>query len=174
VRRRRFRVEYLAALVFAVLGFNTLRPGTAITPVPTVAPSSADPAIPRASEPGALNPDVTQATIGSTVCVAGWTRTVRPPSSWTRPIEERLLVEYGYAGTPDDYELDHRVPLAVGGAPRDLRNLWPESWDGPTGARAKDTIERRVHDRVCSGRLTLAEGQAVFLGDFWHDPRGQR
>jgi hypothetical protein len=171
--RRRFRFEYIAAPVFVLLALNALRPGTATRPAPTVA-SSADPATPRASEPGALNPSVTQATIGSTICVAGWTRTIRPPSSWTRLIEERLLVEYGYAGTPDDFELDHRVPLAVGGAPRDLRNLWPEPWDGLTGARAKDTIERRVHDRVCAGRLTLAEGQAVFLGDFWHDPRGQR
>ena len=30
--------------------------------------------------PGSLNPDVTQATIGSTICVRGWTATVRPPS----------------------------------------------------------------------------------------------
>ncbi|MBV8598859.1 MAG: hypothetical protein JO017_08565, partial [Actinobacteria bacterium] len=29
--------------------------------------------------PGATNPDVTQATIGSTICVRGWTATVRPP-----------------------------------------------------------------------------------------------
>src|SRR5579871_5396607 len=35
--------------------------------------------------PGALNPDVTQATIASTICKTGWTATVRPPLSVTEP-----------------------------------------------------------------------------------------
>ena len=33
--------------------------------------------------PGALNPAVTQATIGSTICVPGYTKTIRPPVSYT-------------------------------------------------------------------------------------------
>jgi hypothetical protein len=33
--------------------------------------------------PGALNPAVTQATIGSIICVRGWTRTIRPPQQYT-------------------------------------------------------------------------------------------
>ena len=33
--------------------------------------------------PGALNPEVTQATIGATICVRGWTQTVRPPQQYT-------------------------------------------------------------------------------------------
>ena len=31
--------------------------------------------------PGALNPDVTPATIRRTICSRGWTKTVRPPTS---------------------------------------------------------------------------------------------
>jgi hypothetical protein len=35
----------------------------------------------RTRTPGALNPKVTQATIGTTICVRGWTQTVRPPQA---------------------------------------------------------------------------------------------
>ena len=45
--------------------------------------------------PGSLNPDVTQATIGSTVCVRGWTATVRPPTSYTSALKVRQMAEYG-------------------------------------------------------------------------------
>ena len=37
--------------------------------------------------PGVLNPDVTQANIDSTICVHGWTRTIRPPTSYTNASE---------------------------------------------------------------------------------------
>lgn len=39
--------------------------------------------------PGVLNPDVMQATIGSTICTHGWTRTIRPPTEYTT----RLKIE---------------------------------------------------------------------------------
>src|SRR5262249_9192536 len=38
-------------------------------------------------QPGATNPDVTQSTIGQTICVSGWTQTVRPPTSYTNPLK---------------------------------------------------------------------------------------
>ena len=41
--------------------------------------------------PGVLNPDVTQATIRTTVCRRGWTRTVRPPVSYTNALKRRGL-----------------------------------------------------------------------------------
>ena len=31
--------------------------------------------------PGVLNPDVTQANINATICVHGWTKSIRPPTS---------------------------------------------------------------------------------------------
>ena len=37
--------------------------------------------------PGVLNPAVTQATIRSTICGRGWTRTIRPPVSYTNDAE---------------------------------------------------------------------------------------
>ncbi|MEU3862683.1 hypothetical protein AB0F03_36140 [Streptomyces sp. NPDC028722] len=95
-------------------------------------------------QPGAFNPDVTQATIGSTICVSGWTSTVRPPTSYTNPLKVQQIAAYGYSDTSTaDYEEAHLVPLELGGAPRDPKNLWPEprySTGGKTAGN-KDTVE---------------------------------
>ena len=117
----------------------------------------------------ALNPDVTQANIGSTICVPGWTKTVRPPTSYTNATKRRLLLHQGiplsHAGL---YELDHVVPLANGGAPRDLKNLRLQAWAGADGAHAKDVIERKMQRAVCAGRSTLAAARACMASDFRH------
>ncbi|MET7980088.1 hypothetical protein ABZW44_45395 [Streptomyces mirabilis] len=77
--------------------------------------------------PGSYNPNVTQSNIHSTICVSGWTDTVRPPTSYTNPLKAQGIIDYGYSDTNmSDYEEDHLVPLELGGAPRDPGNLWPE------------------------------------------------
>jgi hypothetical protein len=66
------------------------------------------------------------------------------------------------------YQLDHRVPLSLGGS-NDESNLWPEAADTqPCNARAKDRLEDRIHAQVCSGKreMSLQDGQAVLLGDW--------
>jgi hypothetical protein len=50
-----------------------------------------------ARTPGALNPEVTQATIGTTICVRGWTQTVRPPQAYTHALKRQQIREFGYA-----------------------------------------------------------------------------
>lgn len=116
------------------------------------APSGA--VLPRV--PGVLNPDVTQATIGSTICVHGWTATVRPPVEYTNDLKAKQMREYGEAGSPSDYQEDHLISLELGGDPTDPRNLWPEPY--PRAADV-DQIENQLNAEVCSGKLTLAEGQ---------------
>ncbi len=106
--------------------------------------------------PGVLNPDVTQATIGQTICVRGWTRTVRPPASYTSALKLEQMKEYGVAGDPSDYQEDHLISLELGGHPTDRRNLWPEP--RPRADRV-DLIENELNGKVCSGELTLAEAQ---------------
>jgi hypothetical protein len=55
--------------------------------------------------PGAINPDVTQMNISRTVCVRGWTKTVRPPAFYTNRLKNLQIRQYGYADTnPRDYE----------------------------------------------------------------------
>lgn len=117
--------------------------------------------------PGATNPAVTEATIGSTICRRGWTRTVRPPVSYTEPLKRRLMNAYGYAGRRlRDFELDHLIPLELGGAPADPRNLWPEPWREPWGAHVKDRLENALRREVCAGALPLAEAQRMIATDW--------
>ena len=106
--------------------------------------------------PGVLNPDVTQATIRSTVCQSGWTRTVRPPVSYTNALKARGLRQYGLRGPPSAFQEDHLISLELGGNPTDPRNLWPEPYPR---AAAVDKIENELNHRVCTGSLTLAEAQ---------------
>ena len=106
--------------------------------------------------PGALNPDVTQATIGRTICTRGWTKTIRPPASFTTPLKLVQMRRYGFTGGPGDYQEDHFISLELGGAPDDPKNLWPER---RPRADHVDTIENQLNADVCSGRITLAEGR---------------
>ena len=106
--------------------------------------------------PGALNPAVTQSTIGSTICVRGYTRTIRPSSSITGREKVASLGSYGDPVNPSAYEYDHLISLELGGAANDARNLWPEPGGSPN---PKDSLENRLHSLVCSGQLTLFDAQ---------------
>lgn len=133
--------------------------------------------------PGATNPAVTQATIGKTICVSGWTATIRPPSSYTTNLKQQQIVIYGYRDHAlADYEEDHLISLEIGGAPRDPKNLWPEPYtvklsDGRSvGARVKDLIENRLHALVCGGQITLVAAQREIASDWisaWFALEGQ-
>lgn len=142
-------------------------------PIPTAAaarlPGEPDPA----QTPGSLNPAVTQATIGSTICKSGWTATIRPPTSYTNKLKVDQIQLYKYSDTAvADYEEDHLISLELGGNPTDPRNLWPEPYtislaDGrSTGAHIKDAFETSLKTKVCAGTLTLVQAQAE-IGDQW-------
>lgn len=112
--------------------------------------------------PGALNPHVTQATIHQTICVHGWTATVRPPVSYTNRLKREQIAQYGYTDTNmRDYEEDHDISLELGGSPTNPKNLWPEPHHvaGHLGSRTKDTLENHLKRMVCSGNLSLAKAQ---------------
>lgn len=106
--------------------------------------------------PGALNPVVTQATIDRTICVAGWTSMVRPPESITEQEKAASMAAYGDTGSLGDYEYDHFVPLELGGATNDPRNLWPEPGGSPN---PKDAVENELRQMVCDGQISLAQAQ---------------
>jgi hypothetical protein len=111
-----------------------------------------------------LNPTVTRETIATTICVRGWTKTIRPPVSYTNRIKMRLIHELEI---PEellvDFELDHRIPLALGGAPSDPRNLELQPWDE---AGEKDQIEACLARAVCSGTITLDEARQRIWTDW--------
>jgi hypothetical protein len=109
-----------------------------------------------ARTPGVINPDVTQASIGATICVRGWTRTVRPSTEYTNPLKLRQMREYGVRGPPSEFQEDHLISLELGGHPTDPRNLWPEPYPR---AGEVDRIENELNAQVCAGALSLGEAQ---------------
>lgn len=113
--------------------------------------------------PGAVNGAVTQADIAVTICHAGWTESVRPPESVTEPEKRAALRAYGDRGPLHAYEYDHLIPLELGGAPNDQRNLWPEPGGTPN---PKDGLENRLKELVCDHQLSLAAAQRAIAGDW--------
>src|SRR6478672_13380790 len=106
--------------------------------------------------PGVLNPDVTQTTIAATICRRGWTRTIRPPVSYTNDLKRRGLRQYRLRGPPSRYQEDHLISLELGGDPTDARNLWPEPYPR---ASVVDQTENELNASVCSGKLSLVDAQ---------------
>jgi hypothetical protein len=55
--------------------------------------------------PGVANPAVTQDNIDQTICVSGWTATIRPSSSYTSKLKIEQIKEYRYKDKkPGDYK----------------------------------------------------------------------
>jgi hypothetical protein len=119
--------------------------------------------------PGALNRAVRQSTIGATICRSGWTRTVRPPESVSEPEKLASMRSYGDGTYASRFEYDHLVPLELGGASNDPRNLWPEpdyaSFSG-FYRNPKDELERALNRMVCDGLMTLAAAQRAISRDW--------
>lgn len=118
--------------------------------------------------PGAINPEVTQDSIHQTICVSGWTKTIRPAVSYTNQLKSIQLTRYAQPSQPKLYEEDHLIPLELGGSPTNPDNLWPQLWDGPTGAHTKDHEENDLHAQVCSGSLSLVSAQQTIVQDWTH------
>lgn len=124
--------------------------------------------------PGALNPAVTQKTIGQTICKAGWTTTIRLPLYEGLRLKKQALALYGQT----DYhsvEADHLVSLELGGAPTSLKNVWPEphhvlvpttAGGADEGSIVKDGVENHLNALVCKGRLSLARARRIIRTDW--------
>lgn len=123
-----------------------------------------------ATTPGAANPLVTQANISRTICVPNWTKTVRPPATYTNRLKLAQLRDGPYKAAssvnPRLYEEDHLISIELGGHPRDPKNLWPQLWDGAAGAHTKDVLENRLHRLVCARKVTLDEAQKCIASDW--------
>jgi hypothetical protein len=99
---------------------------------------------------------------------------------------DAVLRRYGLpAGKHPDYEIDHLIPLCLGGSD-DPSNLWPQprrTIEDAWNAEAKDRLERRICDMVCDGEIDIATAQQAFATDWiaayqkyygerkrWHKP----
>jgi len=104
-----------------------------------------------------LNLDVRQETIEQTICVRGYTRTIRPPANVTNTIKHEMLRAWGYsADAMHDFILDHKIPLSLGGAPNNPRNFTLQTEDS---SKDKDRVELCLSRTVCAGKISLAQAQ---------------
>jgi hypothetical protein len=93
----------------------------------------------------------------------------------TEATKNAVYAEYGIqkATRPDCsgpggscYEIDHRLPLEICGLD-DIKDLWPQKYDGPCNAHMKDALENVTAAQVKSGAIPLAEGQRRLLAPDW-------
>ncbi len=116
-----------------------------------------------------LNPAVTQESVQETICLVGWTRFIRPSSAYARRIKLELLRTLALPSeSASQFELDHRIPLSLGGAPFERVNLELQPWDE---APEKDRKETCLVRAVCAGRLTLAAARERIWRD-WRNVGG--
>jgi hypothetical protein len=139
-----------------------------------------------ACTPGSLNPAVTQATIGSTICLSGYSAAVRPWPSVSNHLKVVAAADYGIATfDPSQFEGDHLVPIGLGGNPEnarpesdpyaanpdDVSNFWDEPHavaDGADGGSGnKDKWEAALHRMVCRGTMSLARAQRDMATDWY-------
>jgi hypothetical protein len=149
-------------------GIQIVAPSSHVTGVyPAVCRRSAgdDVHLPVAScTPGAIRGDMlnpTSATLAATVCSPGWTKTIRPSASETDKTKTAAMHAYGEpTSLRSTVELDHLIPLELGGA-NDVSNLWPEISDEPgQGFRnSKDQVENNLKSAVCAHRIAIADAQ---------------
>ena len=98
------------------------------------------------------------------VCVPGYSAGARNVSEAEK---DQVYARYGIRHhVPYSYEVDHLIPLELGGS-NTLRNLWPEPYNGPAGARVKDGLENALHDAVCSGHLALRAAQREIASNWY-------
>jgi hypothetical protein len=97
------------------------------------------------------------------MCKRGWTSTVCPPETVTEQEKAASMAAYGAHGSMNRYEYDHFVPLELGGATNDARNLWPEPGASPN---PKDAIENELKRKVCDGQMTLAHAQQAIVSNW--------
>jgi hypothetical protein len=137
----------------------TSPPASGLSASPSAPPAGAALPNPR------LTPGEVFAGVGAAqVCVPGYAGSARDVS---RDQYVAVYAEYGlaYPEPAGSYELDHLVPLELGGDNTDA-NLWPEPAAPAPGFHQKDDLENYLHDAVCGGRMALADAQRGIAADW--------
>ena len=109
-----------------------------------------------------LTPGATVPVTVEQICVIGYSRSVRNVSvEEKREVFRRYHIQY----VPHTYEVDHSVPLEIGGS-NSIENLWPQQLSGTWNAHMKDALENRLRWMVCNGDLTLKQAQDWIAQDW--------
>jgi hypothetical protein len=99
------------------------------------------------------------------VCTPGWAGSHRAVAS-AQYREVYGAYQIVYPEPSGTYELDHLIPLEIGGDNANA-NLWPEPAVPAPGFHQKDELENALHARVCAGSLALAEAQHEIASNWY-------
>jgi hypothetical protein len=112
-----------------------------------------------------LTPGAVRTTDAADVCSHG-TKGLR---HMNRERSDAIMADHGLpGGRHPDYEIDHLIPLGIGGADSDA-NLWPEprvSIEPEWNAERKDQLEAKLRALVCAGRLDIVVAQKAVADDW--------
>lgn len=91
------------------------------------------------------------------ICVSGYSKKARNVSEKTR---KKVFAMYGidYPVTFGSYELDHLIPLSLGGS-NEISNLWPKSAEPFPGFFEKNVTGNYLREEICAGRVALSIAQ---------------
>jgi len=121
------------------------------------------PAIAAAQLPSAFQtPGAKSKANEAQVCAADFEASVKPVAKWQR---EQALEKYGKR--PEDFtgELDHLIPVSLGGT-NDPENLWPLPASKDMGPEQKKELDLKLHQLVCDKTLTLKAAQDAIRKDW--------
>lgn len=114
-----------------------------------------DPAHAVLPDPKLTPGDTIPAATAADICTPGWASEHRHV---TESMRDNVYAEYKRSRGPDCCEVDHLVPLELGGS-NDIRNLWPQPDEPRPGWDEKDRLENELHAEVCAGKMPLADAQ---------------
>ena len=110
-----------------------------------------------------LTPGAVLTTDLSRICAPGYTKTVRHTSG---KLKKFIYEKYGINPKGGHYEVDHLIPLEIGGADV-AANLWPESYQTKLwNAHVKDRLENYFHEEICAGRIPIEQAQKEIAEDW--------
>ena len=96
------------------------------------------------------------------LCAPDFAASVKPVSDWQRT---QALERYGLRSEGFSGELDHLVPVALGGS-NDPDNLWPFRASGTFTLEAKQALASKLQGLVCARKLSLKDAQDAFRKDW--------
>ena len=96
------------------------------------------------------------------VCKADYASAAKPIAGWQK---NEALERYGVRADGFTGELDHLVPVSLGGS-NDPDNLWPFHASGSFNLAAKQALAAKLHELVCAGKISLKDAQDAFRKDW--------
>lgn len=114
-----------------------------------------------------ITPGLVRSVSRTSVCSGGSTKQYRKT---TQAMKDQVYAEYGVERNKGictgGCEVDHLVPLEVGGAD-DVRNLWAQPSQPKPGFHEKDKLENKLHEMVCAEQIDLEQAQKEISEDWY-------